>query len=295
MNARCLKLAIVLLGTSIAPGCYGTACEEDARLCTPGDGAAGEGGEGGAGGDGGGDVGGSGGEGGGTPPGCEPIEDEPIGTGCGVYVASGATGDGTQLSPFGTVTQAVAELGSAKRIYICGGETFTGSIDLPSDVSIYGGMDCAAWVFRSANPKPEIVGDADEPAIAISGSEAGTLSFVRVTAADAVTPGESSVAVFIQGAETTIRDCELTARAGATGAPGAPQQKVLTPATANGTAGENGCDGTTMTNVGGDPGLNSCGGPDLDGGPGGNGTNSGTGGPAGSGLPAEDLQALRTR
>ena len=259
MRTISLILGAMAAATAVA-GCSYDACEEfhaGEQPCPAADGAGGEGGAGGAP-QGGGDVGGEGG--GGRPPAdCIPAEGEPIGAGCGVFVQAGETGNGSQSSPYGTVAAAVSGLGQATRIYICGGETFEGSIELPSDVSIFGGVDCASWRFQATNPKPEILGSADLPAIEISGSGAGTLSFLRVTGADAIAAGGSSVAMLIAQAQTTIQECELTARSGATGAPGEAQPKVVTPGTANGGAGENGCDGTTMTNVGGDPGTNACG------------------------------------
>ena len=213
-------------------------------------------------------------------------EGEPIGPGCGVFVQAGEAGNGSQTSPYGSVTEAVANIGDASSIYICGGESFTGSIQLASNISVYGGLDCASWRFQVTNPRPEIVGDADVPAITISGSGSGELSHLRITAAPAVTPGASSIAVLSNASETAIADSELTAASVAAGEPGEPQTKAATPAEADGKKGEIGCDGTTMSNIGGDPGTNTCG-IGVDGGFGGNGTNSTTAGGTGDpGQPA---------
>jgi len=278
MIRRTFVLAALLLPVG---GCFlGDVCDEYFDgTCPPYGSSGGAGGGDGAGGEGGGGVGGDGGGGGQPPTECTPVQGQTIGADCGVFVKSGGTGSGTQADPFGSVVDAVARLGGDKRIYVCGGETFEGSITLPSDVSIYGGLDCSQWLFESGNPKPEILGGADTPALRVSGSGAGTLSFLRITGAAAVSAGSSSIAVLVGGAETTIRDCELTAGAGAVGVAGEPQAKVVTPGTANGKAPlEVGCDGTTTLNVGGESGLNNCGATPVDGGLGGSGTNATNGG-----------------
>jgi len=175
-------------------------------------------------------------------------------------VQAGETGNGSQASPYGTVTEAVTSLGQSTRIYICGGETFEGSIDLPSNVSVYGGLDCAGWSFKTTNPKPEILGSADTPAITIGGEGSGSLSFLRVRSPDAVAAGASSIAVLVSTAETTIQDCDLRAGAGATGVTGADEAQTNT------LAGGDGSDGSPAlacsdgaNNSGGPQAMNDCG------------------------------------
>ena len=283
MRTNTMRWLTIFTLPLLGAGCFESLC--DLTECVE-DGGAGAAGAGGEGGDGvGGNAGGEGG--GGAPPvGCEPAEGEPIGPDCGVFVQAGEAGNGSQTSPYGSVTEAVANIGDASSIYICGGESFTGSIQLASNISVYGGLDCASWRFQVTNPRPEIVGDADVPAITISGSGSGELSHLRITAAPAVTPGASSIAVLSNASETAIADSELTAASVAAGEPGEPQTKAATPAEADGKKGEIGCDGTTMSNIGGDPGTNTCG-IGVDGGFGGNGTNSTTAGGTGDpGQPA---------
>ena len=278
------RIAAVFQMSLLAAGCSRDFCEEFFDGECPNNGGNGATGGDGTGGEGGGGTGGDGGGGGSPPAECEPSEGEPIGAACGVFVKAGGTGTGTQASPFGSVTQAVAELGNASRIYICGGESFSGSIAIDGDVSITGGLDCATWGYKDTNAKPEIEG-VDVPAVSITGAGSGMLLSLRITSPDAVAAGASSVAVWIETASTTVRSCELSAGKGAVGIAGAPQAKVATPATANGKSGELGCDGTTTTNLGGDPGDNMCLLENVQGGLGGNGTNGTNGGGADDGVP----------
>ncbi len=286
MRTNTMRWLTIFTLPLLGAGCFESLC--DLTECVE-DGGAGAAGAGGEGGDGvGGNAGGEGG--GGAPPvGCEPAEGEPIGPDCGVFVQAGEAGNGSQTSPYGSVTEAVANIGGATRIYICGGESFTGSIQLASDISVYGSLDCASWRFQSANPRPEIVGTADEPAVTISGSGAGELMFLRVRGADANAAGSSSIAVMVIDAETTIQDCELVAGTGATGVSGEPQAKAMTPVAASGGSGDNGCGGTF--NNPGLSGLNTCASTNVQGGLGGIGTNAvaGTGGDAGDGQPLGPL------
>ena len=132
--------------------------------CSPlgaGGNAGGSGGSGATGGNGG-----QGGEGGSVIPSeCNPTEGQPIGADCGVFVKAGSTGDGTQSNPFGTIAEATTNLGSATRIYVCGGDSFDGSVELAAGTVLVGALDCTSWTYAEANPRPSIQGDPDVPAL----------------------------------------------------------------------------------------------------------------------------------
>jgi len=105
-RARRTQTLVLLSVSVLATHCSDdTSCPEGYSCIAEGGGGDGTGGEG---------SGGNGGDGGGgdSPPAeCEPSEGETIGADCGVFVKAGAAGTGTQASPFGSVTEAVANLG----------------------------------------------------------------------------------------------------------------------------------------------------------------------------------------
>ncbi len=269
-----------------AAGCSYEYCEYlPCGVVDGGAGADGGGGQGGEGGGGMGGAGGDGGSGGGLPPGCTPAEGELIGADCGVFVQVGQSGTGSQTSPFGTVQDAVAGLNGATAIYVCGGDSFAGSLDLPGNVSVFGGLDCTEWRYAAANPTPELRGAPNLPAVTISGAGTGTLQSLRIVAEPANAPGASSIALLLNASTTTVRAAELTAASGAPGAAGAAQAKAPTPAAANGGNGMAGCMSNPGT-LGGGGGQNTCQATSTEGGSGGQGTNSAMlGGDAADGLP----------
>ncbi len=240
-------------------------------------------GQGGAGGGGNGGTGGDGGSGGGVPAECDLVEGEAIGATCGIFVKAGAAGDGSQGSPYGTIQDAVDNIKTATRIYVCGGDTFNGSVELPGGVSLYGALDCDGWKFADANAKPHILGDADIPALAIT--EAGTtrIDHIDVESPSAVAVGASSIAVLVRTTTVTLDHCSLTAGDGAKGEAGAPFGATAQPG-GMGMQGSQGCqDGNVHS--GGAPGMNPvC--VDQAGGGGGQGQSGGTGGPGGPGDPS---------
>ncbi len=218
-----MRTLITLVTATLLVGCHDSFCAEY-FADQPCPGAGGEGGDAGgsAGGAGGEGVGGTGGEGGMPPAECLPVEDQPIAADCGVFVMPTATGNGSQTSPYGSIATAVAGLGNASRIYVCGGDTYPGSIVIDGGVSIYGGFDCSAWIYRDANPTSEIRGDADAPALTIPGDGSSTIQHIRVTAPPAVAASASSIAILSNQAALNIVQVEAVAGAGAPGAPGGP-------------------------------------------------------------------------
>ncbi len=264
--------------------CGGSSECPDGYVCIR-DGGGGTGGGGSVGGSGTGGNGGEGGAGGGVPAGCDLVEGEAVGAECGVFVKAEATGDGTQGSPYGTIQDAVDNIKTATRIYVCGGDTFDGSIELPGGVSLYGGLNCADWTFAAVNPQPTILGDSDVPALSILESGGSTVGSMKIQGAPAVAQGGSSIGALV-GANATahFERCSLGAGKGAAGAPGEPQSKAPTPAAANGGPGDDGCLGAGGT-LGGAPGTQTCQ-SGLSGGSGGNGLNDTDGVPGAPGHPA---------
>ncbi len=270
---------------------FGSACANqthcDYVLCIDdGGGGTGAGGAGtGGGGQGGQGGDNTGGAGGGVPAGCDLVEGEPIGAECGVFVKAESAGDGTQGSPYGTIQDAIDNIKTAKRIYVCGGDTFNGSIELPGGVSLYGGLDCADWTFAETNAQPTLEGDSDVPALSILESGGNTVDSIKVHGAPAVVPGGSSIGALV-GANATahFERCSLGADKGAAGAPGEPQTKAATPAAANGGPGGAGCIGAGGT-LGGMPGTQTCQ-SGISGGVGGQGIDDTDGGNGNPGHPA---------
>jgi hypothetical protein len=246
------------------------------------EGGAGLGGEGGL----GGGEGGDGGGGGTIDPGCIPSmlpTGESISGECGVFVAAGATGAGTKDDPTSDLPAALASVPANQAVYICGTATFTGTFAAQGGRSIFGGVACGAWTYDAAS-RPTLMGVADSPTLTVSGSGATKLEDFDVESVDAVAAGASSIGVLVDGTSTDLARVDVTAKAGATGAAGTAQAKEMTPATANGGPGTNGCLGMTSS-AGGPAGQQTCGVTLVDGGSGGQGSNSGSGGPGGDGEP----------
>ncbi len=276
-----------LFGALASQACHAEYCEQfDKGLPCPkeeggGGGVAGGGqGQGGAGGSGGDNTGGAGG---GVPVGCDLVEGEPIGATCGVFVKAASAGDGSQGNPYGTIQDAVDNIKTFTRIYVCGGDTFNGSVELPGGVSLYGALDCDGWKFAEGNAKPHILGDADIPALAIT--EAGTtrIDHIDVESPSAVASGASSIAVLVRTATVTLDHCILTSGDGAKGEEGAPYG-ALAQSGSVGLPGSEGCQDGDI-HGGGAPGTNPvC--TDQTGGLGGAGQSGGTGGAGSPGDPS---------
>jgi hypothetical protein len=167
-------------------------------------GAGGRGGTGGEGGDSG--AGGAGGEGGMGPDPCDP--ENPV-AGCGVTDPDGIfvapSGDdaasGAIDAPFETITKAINEAaGTGRTIYVCNG-TYDEHLVVSDDgLVIRGGYTCPSagttgWLYEAgsfARIRPADPGYA----LHLRTIEGFTASDLDFASRDAVTPGESSVAVF---------------------------------------------------------------------------------------------------
>jgi hypothetical protein len=229
---------------------------------------------------------------GGAPAGCVPSESaDPVADSCGVFVSSSLGMDGNggvKAAPAKTIGNAIEQAKSkGGRVYACA-EEFAEAVTIAQGVTIYGGLDCTkAWAYVGATKKTAITADADAIPVMVMSTASGTAIYdVAITAVDAVKDGGSSIALLDDGAELLLARVDLVAGAGKAGTSGAPQSKVVTPATAKGIDGvdDPAC---TMAGplAGGVGGTNLCGGTSTDGGNGGQGTASSVGGTGGDGVP----------
>ena len=208
----------------------------------------------------------------GIPTGCELSEGKQVASECGVFVKAGGTGDGSQAKPLGDVSSAVTAAAQTQRIYICGSDTFTGSVTLPSGVSIFGGLDCATWSFAAAHAHPKLVSPPNLPTLTLSaGTAKSYLASLDLEAVMATDPGASSVVVYAEGAVVDVSSVTLTAGDGAKGSDGAAGGvQVATPAP-GGSVGKVAC--TAPPDGGAASAVNTCddgmsnGGKGGDGGP----------------------------
>lgn len=231
-----------------------------------------------------------GGGSGGNGPNCDPTKGAIDGS-CGVFVSSSMgkdTNSGSESLPFATIQHAV-ENANGKRIYACA-EIFAEAVTVDAKVDMIGGLDCAnGWAYIGSTKKTSVVAPADVVAAMIVKSTAGgsKLSDVHVETVKATMMGGSSIGVIVDGAQVDFEGCEIVAGDGADGAPGAAQQQVATPITANGSAGKDSNPVCTDSNgfIGGAGGKQTCGGIIVDGGRGGDGTPDVGGGAGNPGQP----------
>ncbi len=147
-----------------------------------------------------------------TPPGCDPTKDPKDNLECvvnsfGVFIDSAGgndQNDGSKEKPVKTFKTALSKLGNKSRLYVCAG-TYDERVELTSAISIYGGFACGAWTYAASN-KVSIA--PKEPGIALTLKNAGRdplrLQDISVVAANAKAPGESSVAVSLDGSSDAV-------------------------------------------------------------------------------------------
>jgi hypothetical protein len=270
-----LALASVAVSLVSAAGCYDVSNDCNLFEC----------GSGGVAGSGGTSTAGSGGTGGVVPEGCVPKEASgTVAPGCGVFVAS--TGDdanpGTKESPVKSLQAAITRAKDGeKRVYACA-ETFTESFTVDTNVTIFGGLDCAAnWVYVPTT-RTIWTADPDKVPVHLAGSVSLTMEDVDVTSADATLPGGSSVAIIAEGMATL----DLTRAAVSSGLAAAGSDGESFPGTASdGTVGSTGVDACIGAQaITPSPPMNRCGDIDSIGGSGGMGDAS-QGSAGNSGLP----------
>jgi hypothetical protein len=230
----------------------------------------------------GGHDGGTGGTGGHTN--CDPTVGAVDG-GCGVFVSSSQGDDtnaGTESAPLKSFAAALTKAG-AGRVYACG-ENFTEVVSISASVTIYGALVCSQTWMYDATQKTQLTTTADAIPLTLASTASGTVVHdFAITAADAMAPGGSSIAVLDQ-AGVTLENVDLTAGKGAAGAPGMMQTALTAPTAAAG--GNGGADAAcNMPGVlGGAGGKNTCG-TATSGGLGGTGVANVTGGAGSPGDP----------
>jgi hypothetical protein len=181
----------------------------------------------------------------------------------GVFVASpapveggdagsaSATADGSMSRPYATIGQALVNLGSKTRVYVCNG-LYGEQVTITAAVSLYGGLSCAVgpagrvwnyvggsaqvtapsstyaiWVgavaARGGDAGPEGGVDGGQDAGEGGGPSVGpvTIEDMAFATPSATSPGGSSIAVFALSSSVRLLRVALTAGAGADGAAGA--------------------------------------------------------------------------
>ena len=226
---------------------------------------------------------------GGTPLNCIPSKEAKtaVDASCGVFVsASGNDGaTGAQDKPVQSLKQAVMlALGGDKRIYACA-EEFSGAVELPAGITVYGGLDCAkmprAWKYVGDKTKTTITADAEAIPLTLTSGTGTRLFDLHVLSKPAVNTGTSSIAVVADHVTAEITGCQFEAGDGKAG----EQGKGYTSAASAGTIGITGGDACSASTVlGGDSIASMCGMPDSISGSGGIGAAL-SGGAGSPGLP----------
>lgn len=233
---------------------------------------------------GGGGSGGTGGAGG-APPECIPgVASAPVDDTCGVFVSAGGkdTNDGKKSTPKKTLAAALAAANGAP-VYACI-DGLTEAVTLTEDATVYGGLDCEqGWKYVGPEAKTPWTIGADEIPLRIASGARAKLEDVALTAADATTPGGSSIVVLAEvGTQLALARCDVIAGNGADGAAGETPMESVTDGV-DGNPGKSACI-SDADQTGGPSAVLSCGGTSVNGGGGGNGTIS-TGGAGSPGLP----------
>jgi hypothetical protein len=210
----------------------------------------------------------------------------PPADGCGAFVSASRGDDangGTRDAPVRTLKRAIAIAnggGRWKNVYACA-EAFTEAVELPSGTSLWGGLDCAGdWRPRDEQSRTTLSAGPDQVPLTVrpAAKDVTWIVNLRVEAADASTPGGSSMALVL--AYDVSAQVDITAKvlhseviAGDGAAPGGSSIAVFDAARsflvlagihlvagagADGTAGEDG--GLEPANAGldGERGADAC-------------------------------------
>ena len=210
---------------------------------------------------------------------CDPAAgsmDEIIRGCAGVFVSNSSGSDensGAHDAPVSTLGKALSlAQPMSGNIYVCA-EVFTESLTIPSGVSLWGGVDCAAgWAYVGGNKKTTIAPEAGSiPLRFAAGTEKATVADVHAEAANASEAGASSIAALVNaGSVVEILRSELVAGNGAIGAPGGAGGVVPAKNGAAGAPGSAACSSSTVP--GGAATINTCRGGISVGGQGGHGS-----------------------
>jgi hypothetical protein len=150
----------------------------------------------------------------------------------GVFVSPvGSDGNvGTRAAPLLTIGHGMDLAKAAgKRVYVCGGSFGESLVVNPSrdGVNVYGGFDCGTWTYGAAN---RVTVDPSQPGYAlkveglVKGAAFQDLEF-DAPRASLANPGQSSIAVFVNGSQqVTFERVVMVAGNGTDGAAGASGQ-----------------------------------------------------------------------
>ena len=176
-----------------------------------------------------------------APPGCNLTESPKESAACvddavGVFVSpsgdDGATGK--KLAPVKSISKGI-ELAASRglpRVYVCEG-TYETSVEIKAPVSIHGGFSCQ-WAYTGAKPK---LAPPKGIALRVTGAGAGVVveDLEVVGSADANTPGDSAIAVFVtESPNVTFRRTNLSGGAGIAGGKGAARSNYAGASAAKG-------------------------------------------------------------
>lgn len=156
----------------------------------------------------------------------------------GVFVSSDtgddATGDGTQASPFATITKGIAEAALVgKSVYVCAGDLTDYHEQLliadgPNDgAQIYGGFECAGWTYKQT--RMALVEAPTNIALRLKDLKKGVrienLSFLAAEGSGTENTTLSSYGAFITSSKNVVlRRVHIAAGAGADGQSGVDQE-----------------------------------------------------------------------
>jgi len=204
------------------------------------------------------------------------------------------SGTGTREAPLRTVGQALARLrqwdgGVPTRLYLAGGTYAEGELVLDVPVSLHGGYSGRDGGWGRTGEQVAVLDNGGATGLTVQGvTDAGiVLEYLRIRSADAVEPGQASVALrVLDSSGVRLRHTVLEAGRGGTGAEGTPGDA--------GTPGPFGLEGQrpmqdppVLPGDGGAGGVNTaCPGPDgRSGGRGGDGVSRSAGMDGGAGQP----------
>jgi hypothetical protein len=215
---------------------------------------------------------GTGGTGGKSPVNCGggPNSENNVNA-CAVYVSAGATPTtdagppGTMGNPWGTLQEAIANVGAKAKVYACNKTPFSEPVTISAGIEVFGGFDCGnleAWglpvtPLTSANMSV-LNGPPNMVALTIGTGASGTLvSGFAITGASPSMAGESSIAVIVDGVSTTFESSSITASAAVDGVPGDTPANDPTLDGANGVSGASAC-ASGVTHPGPAGATNTC-------------------------------------
>jgi hypothetical protein len=187
---------------------------------------------------------------------------------CGIFAdpdAPEAGSDGSQKMPFRSLQKAVDTAKAAgKPVFACA-KPFAEHLQVPSGVTIYGGLDCGHdWVW-AASPRTVVKpaagvmtkGGSEIAARLSAGAGTTVIEDVDVAAPDGAAPGVSSIAVMIEDTGAEVSRCDFTAGNGAAGEVGAHLADDPALDGIDGSAGFNIC-AAQLTNPGATGPMKTC-------------------------------------